>query len=74
MHSKGNHQKNTKTQPTEKEKIVANDKTDESLISKNKRSRLKEQRIEGRKVLLKKVYMAVSQDCMFPDLKSLQNA
>ena len=35
LHSKGNHQKNTKTQPTEKEKIVANDKTDESLISKN---------------------------------------
>ena len=33
LHSKGNHKK-TKRQPTEWEKIFANDETDKSLISK----------------------------------------
>ena len=33
LHIKGNHQRNKKTQPTEWEKIFANDMTDKGLIS-----------------------------------------
>jgi len=34
LHNKGNHKKNPKRQPTEWEKIVSNDATDQGLISK----------------------------------------
>ena len=33
LHSKGNHKQDEKTQPTEWEKIFANDMTDKGLIS-----------------------------------------